>query len=183
MPPTGETVIVTALRSGNVRRAVELMLDIYQDEVFGYCVRLCGIREALRVYQQVLSAAFEGLPAHEERITIRAWLFRLARAAILRHQRATPALFPNAQAPTHAPVAGPEDAPGVQLRDEAIEAWQALLDPSSLEILQLALWQGLHPSEVAFVVGRCEVEVRRKASAGLAALDLEISRQRGGSPS
>jgi len=183
MPPTGEMVIVTALKSGNVRRAVELMLDIYQDEVFAYCARLCGMREALRVYQLVLRAAFDGLPDLKERITIRAWLFRLARAAILQHQRATPSVYPNAHAPSYAPIAGPEDAPGIQLRDDAIERWQAMLDPATIEILQLALWQGLHPSEVARVVGRSEPEVRRKASSGLALLDLEISRQRGGAPS
>ena len=131
----------------------------------------------------MLSAAFEGLPVLQERITIRAWLFRLARQAILHYQRATPASYPSAGSPSYAPIAGPEDAPGIQLRDEAIERWQALLDPASIEILQLALWQGLHPSEVALVVGRSELEVRRKASAGLALLDLEISRQRGGSPS
>jgi DNA-directed RNA polymerase specialized sigma24 family protein len=183
MPPTGETVIVTALRSGNVRRAVELMLDIYQDEVFGYCARLCGIREALRVYQMVLASALDALSTLEERITVRAFLFQIARAAVLHHQRSTPILFPSAHTPSHAPIAGPEDAPGIQLRDEVIERWQILLDPSTIEILQLALWQGLHPAEVALVVGRSELEVRRKASAGLALLDLEISRQRGGSPS
>ncbi len=183
MPPTGETVIVTALRSGNVRRAVELMLDIYQDEVFGYCARLCGLREALQVYQHVLAAALDALPSLQERTTIRAWLFRLAREAILHHQRATPATYPGASAQTYAPIAGPEDAPGIQLRDDAIERWQSLLDPASIEILQLCLWQGLHPGEVALVIGRTELEVRRKASAGLALLDLEISRQRGGSPS
>jgi DNA-directed RNA polymerase specialized sigma24 family protein len=159
------------------------MLDIYQDEVFGYCARLCGLRESLQVYQQVLSAALEGLPVLQERITIRAWFFRLAREAVLRHQRATPATFPNAGAPHHAPISGPDDAPGIQLRDEVLERWQALLDPASIEILQLALWQGLHTSEVALVIGRTEVEVRRKAAAALLLLDLEIARQRGGSPS
>jgi len=40
MHSMSETVIVAALRKGNLRRAVELILDSYQDEVFGYCARL-----------------------------------------------------------------------------------------------------------------------------------------------
>jgi RNA polymerase sigma factor (sigma-70 family) len=182
VPSTSEIVIVTALRSGNVRRAVELLLDIYQDELFGYCARLAGAREAQSVYQAVLIAATEQLAVLEGRTSIRAWLFQLARGAILHYQRGNHHLFPGALADGYAPVAGPDDAPGLRLRDEVVERFLAQADAATTEILQLALWHGLSLGEVALVVGRSEAEVRRKAAAGLAQLDLEISR-RGGAPS
>ena len=57
-----ETVIVAALKRGNLRRAVELILDTYQDEIYGYCASVVGATESGAVYQQVLVTALEELP-------------------------------------------------------------------------------------------------------------------------
>jgi len=176
MSTTTEMAIVTALRTGNPRRAVELMLDVYQEEVLVYCLRLAG-SEAASAYQRVLASAAEKILSVDGQSSVRAWLFRIARGAILELRRRDYLRYPGVLEAGYAPVVGPDDAPGVRLRDEVLEDSLAQLDPAALEVLELSLWHGLLLSEVAYVVGRSEAEVRRLASHGLATVDLEVTRR------
>jgi RNA polymerase sigma factor (sigma-70 family) len=171
-----ETVIFAAIRSGDLRRAVELLLDSYQEEVFSYCVRLAGLREATGVYQRVLTTALEGIGAFNPQMSIRAWIYRIARATLLDHHRAGPEDHPGSREESYVPVIGPADALGLRLEEEATETGFGRLDPPVMEVLQLALWQGLTLAQVADVVGRREEQVRRLACEGLSLLSLEIRR-------
>jgi DNA-directed RNA polymerase specialized sigma24 family protein len=167
MPTTTETVIVAALRSGNLRRAVELLLDTYQEELFSYCARLVGAEQASAVYQRVLALAMENVSSLQETASVRAWLFRIARAIILQFHRASPRAFPRAMSEGYVPVLGPAD------EEERPPSPEIHLDPAVLEVLQLVLWHGLLLFEVAQVVDRSENEVRRLASQGLSRLALQ----------
>jgi DNA-directed RNA polymerase specialized sigma24 family protein len=177
MSTTSETAIVTALRSGDVRRAVELILDVYQDDIFSYCVRLLGPTEALFAYHRVLSTAMEEIFSLSGQASIRAWLFRIARTCVLHFHRRQLQRFSGALEPDYVPSWGPNDAPGLRVADEALDACLVELDPATLEVLQLALWHGLGVAEVAYVVGRRESEARRMATRGLSLLDFEIARR------
>jgi DNA-directed RNA polymerase specialized sigma24 family protein len=168
MPTTTETVIVAALRSGNLRRAVELLLDTYQEELFSYCARLVGGEQASAVYQRVLALAMENVSSLQETASVRAWLYRIARAIILQFHRATPRAFPRAMSDDYVPVLGPAAE-----EEEHPPSPEIYLDPAVLEVLQLVLWHGLLLFEVAQVVDRSENEVRRLASQGLSRLALQ----------
>lgn len=164
-----ESVIVSALRSGHLRRALELILDTYQDDVFGYCARLVGLHDAPRLYHQVMISALEQLTAYPGNISVRAWLYGIARNTILQ--------LGNRDRPDRPGTAELSQVGfGLRLSDEALQTSFAKLDPTIGEILKLSLWHGLLLSEVAYIIGRSELQVRRLAAQGLSYLSLELRR-------
>lgn len=171
-----ETVIVAAIRTGNMRRAVELLLDTYQEELFGYCARLAGLRDSMLTYQRVLAAALDQLAAFDPKVSIRAWLYAIARTVVLQHHRQHLDDHPEAREASYSPVTGPTETFGLRLKDDSLETPLGRLAPTVQEILQLALWQGLTLAEVAHVVGRSLAAVRHLACEGLAQLSLELQR-------
>jgi len=171
-----ETVIVAAIRTGNIRRAVELLLDTYQEELFGYCARLVGLRDSMLTYQRVLAAALEQIAAFDPKISIRAWLYGIARTIVLQHHRQHTDDHPEARGASYVPTSGPPDTLGLRLKDDPLDGAVERLTPAVQEILQLAVWQGLTLEEVAYVVGRTPAGVRRLACEGLAQLSLDVQR-------
>jgi RNA polymerase sigma factor (sigma-70 family) len=174
--PRSETVIVTALRNGHVHRAIELLLGSYQEEVYGYCARLAGVREGTSVYQQVITAAMDNLLTFDLKTSIRAWLYRLARLTVIHHHQHHVQHYPAAMRSDYVPIAGPKTKEGLRVKDEQLETALAQLPPSSLEILQLLLWHNLALTEVAEVISRPLVQVQRLATAGLHQLSVELVR-------
>jgi RNA polymerase sigma factor (sigma-70 family) len=167
-----ESVIFAALSSGNVRRAVELILEAYQDELYGYCACLVGPRRAAELYQRILTIAVEQLRRYDGSCSMRAWLFGFARTMALAviGRKASPLGTPTVEA------ALSEEIPGLRLRDELLEQAFGALPSVAREILELLLWHGLALPEAAHVVGRAEGQVRRLASEGLFALAVGLRR-------
>ena len=148
--------IVTAIRSGDMRRAFELLIIGCQEGIYSYCVRLTRHGDALTVYSQVLKAAATELRRLD--LLPRAWLYSIAREVIVHYhgrQRVDGALGEG-----YAPIGAPDAAPNE-------EDPLAALDPLPREILQLALWQGLKLREVAYVLRRPLADVRHEAARGL----------------
>jgi RNA polymerase sigma factor (sigma-70 family) len=173
-----ESVIVAALRSGNVRRAMELLLDAYQDEVYGYCACLVGPKGATDLYHRVLAAAIEQLNGFEGSTSMRAWLFGLARTtavAIFGQTRSVVSTMGDGLAV----ASRAEEIPGLRLRDELLEEVFGALPLETREILELVLWHGLHLAEVAHVVGRTSARVQRLATEGLFSLAVGLRRSAG----
>jgi RNA polymerase sigma factor (sigma-70 family) len=184
MSALSETFIVAALRRGNLRRAAELLLETYEEEVFRYCARLTGMAEAIPIYQRVLEQCMASLASFDNRTSIRAWLFRLARHLTLERHRQTPCDHPDAAPALTFSAPGSPSTRSVDL-EPAVRPLDLLfsnLPLPAVEILQLALWHGLSISEISYVVGREESRVRRLASEGLSTLDIELQR-RSGTPS
>jgi hypothetical protein len=138
----GESSILAALRDGNHRRAVELMLDSYQDAVYAYCVDRVGLYYGSLVYRRVLALAVTDIVGLDSAVSVRAWLFAKTRQLIERD--------------------GLPRVPGTSELE--------LLEPQHQEILKLLLWHDLHPKEVAFVLGRSEWEIRQQAGESLTVL-------------
>jgi RNA polymerase sigma factor (sigma-70 family) len=171
-----ETVIVAAIRTGNIRRAVELLLDTYQEELFGYCTRLVGLRDSMITYQRVLATALEQIASFDPKISIRAWLYGIARSIVLQHHRQHTDDHPEARGASYVPTSGPPETLGLRLKDDFLDGALARLPPPVQEILQLAVWHSLTLAEVGYVVGQTPAGVRRLACEGLAQLSLEVQR-------
>lgn len=160
--------IVAALRGGNLRRALELLFDTYQEELYAYCASLVGPSAALSVYDRVLAAAVDGLQGVPEQSSLRAWLYQLARHAVThQHQQQR---REGALADDYAPVDGPDALVGA---GPSQQLQLAALPANVREILQLALWQGLRLHDVATILQRPLPEVRRLAARGLGRLAAE----------
>jgi len=175
-----ETVIVAALRRGNFRRAIELILDTYQDEVFGYCAGLVGGGHSSGVYQQVLTVALDELPTFNGVVSIRAWLYGIARRVVIRHQQDAQRDFsepvPRASAPAPAFPGEIEEIRGLRPTDLELDTCLNQVAPAIREILQLTLWHGLLLAEVAHITARSLPEVRRMAAEGLSSLSGALQR-------
>ena len=139
MQAYGESSILAALRSGNLRRAVELMLDSYQDAVYAYCVERVGLGRGSQVYRRVLALAVVDIAALDQATSVRAWLFSRARRLI---EKESP----------------PRSSAGSEFE---------LLDLHRAEILKLLLWHDLRPTEVAFVLAKSEWHIRQQAAEAL----------------
>ena len=170
--PSSENVIVTALRRGQVRRAVGMLVDSYNDDLYCYCASLLGTASGARVYQQALAAAIGNLGSYQGQASLRAWLFAIARGATLEHQWRHPALYPEAREQGYCPLPDQRRAADERQPRAAETVDLSQFPPATQEILQLRLWHGLHLREVAFVIGRPVGEVRHQASEALALLAL-----------
>ena len=175
-----ETVIVAALRRGNFRRAIELILDTYQDEVFGYCAGLVGGGHSSGVYQQVLTVALDELPTFSGVVSIRAWLYGIARRVVIRHQQDARRDFSDGQRTSEDPAPvfprETEEIPGLRPTDVELDTCLEQVAPAIREILQLTLWHGLLLAEVAHITSRPLAEVRRMAADGLSSLSGALQR-------
>ncbi len=168
---SNDNIIVSALRKGQVRRAVSLLLDSFNDELFAYCATMLDDSAVATVYQRALMVAIGNLAAFDGQTTLRAWLFSTARRAIMDHQWESPSIYPGAREDGYCPLPPPgEVAPG----DESGNEPMIMLPQADRELLQLRFWHGLRLREVAFVVGRPVAEVRRSASEALILLSTNL---------
>lgn len=173
-----EGTIIAALRCGDVKRAVELLLEAYQDEVYAYCARLVGPAQAVRVYHRVLAAAIDDLPARDGTTSLRAWLFGIARRTVTHQHRVAQ---PGAQAldPSYIPVSLTELRGACPVRESDVDRAMAELSAEVREVLQLVLWHGLTLAEVARVTERTEAQTRFLLGEGVGHVAMRCHRQAG----
>jgi DNA-directed RNA polymerase specialized sigma24 family protein len=158
-----EKLIIAALRSGNLRRAVEMLFETYQDDLYAYCVRRVGTSEALGVYHRVLESAISDLSLRDATASLRAWLFGVARKTIAEQKRGR---RPTLQCDVSA---------------SELEHAMAALPSRTREVLQLTIWHGLTLSEVATITGLPLAEVRELAGDGIGTVAMRFA-QPGGKP-
>src|SRR5882724_8964670 len=79
--------LVALTRRGN-EAAFESLVARYQARLLAFCRHMLGSREdAEDVLQEVFAAAFNAVLADEREITVRPWLYRIARNRSLNHLR------------------------------------------------------------------------------------------------
>lgn len=75
-----EHACLAALRSGDVREAVGVLMDLYGRSIYGYCRHLVGDVELARdVLQTTFLQAQQDLPRFAGRSSLKAWLYGIAR--------------------------------------------------------------------------------------------------------
>jgi RNA polymerase sigma-70 factor (ECF subfamily) len=125
--------------------------------------RLPTDEEAADLTQQVFLKAFEALPTYQRRgIPFVAWLFRIARNALIDAQRRQRPVVPWQMIPeAEHPAASQHDALS------HFDALIAPLDDSQREMLVLRFVVGLPTREIAAVVGKTDGAVRMQISRSL----------------
>jgi RNA polymerase sigma-70 factor (ECF subfamily) len=142
------------------------LYERYARQVFWYALSRTGSEEdAADLTQHVFLRAYEALPQYQERGTVGAWLFRIARNAATDTYRRRGRDLPwshvdetvlRFQGP------GPEE---VAIEREALNELRLLvaqLDPEKQELLALRMAARLTTPEIAAVMGKSEAAVKKQ---------------------
>ena len=79
--------LVTMIRRGN-QNAFEALVSRYQGRLLGFCRNMLRSNEdAEDVLQEVIASAYTAMLADEREITVRPWLYKIARNRSLNHMR------------------------------------------------------------------------------------------------
>jgi len=163
--PDDDAALVRAARRD--RAAFAPLYDRYADRVYAYLrLHVAQQEDAADLLQQVFLHALDGLPRYRGDGThVVAWLFRIARNAVIdarRRQRLTLSwdAIPDALHPI-----GEHDPEAEVLRQEAHSRVRALvdaLDEEAREVLVLRFTGRLSIADIALVIGKSEAATQKK---------------------
>jgi RNA polymerase sigma-70 factor (ECF subfamily) len=164
-----------AVRAGKGEPAAfGVLYDRYVDAVYRYVFyRVRNDADAEDLTSEVFMRAMRAIPRYEPRQAFLAWLYRIARNAVIdRARRArTQVSFEDALAHPNADKVVEPDAALLALSDSAVvrEA-MARLTPLQQEVIVLRYMEGFSTAEIAVLVGKREGTVRGIQFRALAAL-------------
>lgn len=151
--------------------------DIYQRhvaQIYSYLRVRVGEDEAADLTHQVFVRALDALPRYRDRgVPITAWLFRIARNAVMdTHRRRKGTITWDRLPEAMQPATGDDLADGMIQRERVERLRQLLTDltPEKQELLTLRFAGGLTVREIAGILGRSEGAVKMELRRTLHAL-------------
>jgi RNA polymerase sigma-70 factor, ECF subfamily len=167
-----EAMLVTAAQADPA--AFDALYRRYLTRVYHYMrAHPANDDDAADLAQQVFLQALSALPEYRPRAPFAAWLFRIARHAVIdAHRRRRGAITLDALPDTLLATAA-QDLEAAALRREALErlgVFVAELDPHKRELLALRFAAQLSSSEIAAVVGKRPEAVKKLLTRTLHAL-------------
>jgi RNA polymerase sigma-70 factor (ECF subfamily) len=169
--------LVVRARGGDVE-AVGALYDHYAERVFRFVlVRLSRRQDAEDVSQRVFLQMIQALPRYQSRGTpFGAWLFRIARNAVIDHQRTHHAHEPlEAVSDTASGQRGPEQMAITSSEMDRVADALAQLTDEQREVITLRFFAELSPGEIAAMLGRRQGAIRATQFRALQALRQQLS--------
>lgn len=155
-----------ALSAGDDKRAIEILWELHNDDVFRYCRRVLGnAAEAADVTQKVFVNAIMSLDRLRSVDDPRRWLIGIARHRCLDHARSARRDPELVDATTLCEIAGAcfiaepttgEDPRTMKLLGECLER----LDASDRTLIELRFYEGLPFKEIARRLGKTPAALR-----------------------
>ncbi len=152
--------LAVAVRAGE-DGALERLICLYQDGLYGYALRLLGNEfDAQEAVQDALLRAWHALVSRYDEarcrsLALRPWLFRIARNAALNRRRAR-----NREMPAD-PAADPPAPDNRNVdRNSLLEPALASLTGSERELIALRYFEEMQYPEIATVLGKTDAAVR-----------------------
>jgi len=151
------------------------LYERYLGRVYAYIrVRTATDEDAADVTQQVFLQALRALPRYRDgSAPFAAWLFRIARNAVIDHQRRTRPSISWDALPVAPQIVDDRDVEASVLRRERLDRIRALLgrlDRDKRELLALRFAAGLTIAEIAAVIGKSEAATKKSLYRTLQAL-------------
>jgi RNA polymerase sigma-70 factor (ECF subfamily) len=145
-----ETALIASAKLD--RAAFGLLYDRYLDDVYGYCYRQLGGREAAEdATQLIFTKAFAGIGRYDHR-SFRGWLFTIAHNVVVDAQRARrPYQEIDAAAEIEDPAPSPEELAVAGDESRRIRALLVRLSPQQRAVVELRLG-ALTDREIAAVL-------------------------------
>ena len=169
--------LVARARAGD-RQAFGELYDRYAERVFRFALaRLPEPADAEDLVQRVFLKAIEALPRYEERgLPFGAWLFRIARNALIDRDRVRRPTLPLDDAAQAHAAEHEQPARAVELsaEQERVRAALAALTAEQRDVLVYRYFAGLTPSEIAALMGKREGSVRSLQFRALAAMKRRL---------
>lgn len=170
------TAVVEQARSGDAE-AFGRIFDHYHVAVYRYVVSRVGRPvDAEDLTQTIFVKALEALPRYEPRgIPFGGWLFRLARNAVIDHQRTRREHGDLDSLAERTDEAEPPEVVVATRQDlEAVGAALATLTPEQREAIELRFFAGLSAREAAAAMGKQEGTVRGLQFRAIGALRRQL---------
>ena len=147
-----DAALLAAAREGD-RRAIDELLERYEERIYRFGLRMCGDEESAReVLQETLIAAFRNLPGFRGEASLSTWLYQIARSFCIKERRGARPTTPLDVGLVDA-APSPDDQAHARQIGEALSAAIAALPAEQREVLVLRDVEGLSAEEAATVVG------------------------------
>jgi len=168
--------LVERARAGD-RQAFGELYDRYAERVYRFALaRLDEPADAEDMLQRTFLKAIEALPRYEERgLPFGAWLFRIARNALIDRNRVRRVTLPLDDAAHHADEADhPARLVELSADQERVRAALSALTAEQRDVLVYRFFAGLSMSEIAALMGKREGSVRSLKSRALASMKRRL---------
>ena len=158
-----DAVLATRASRGDVA-AFGLLYDRHVEAVYRYVYyRVRDDAEAEDLTSDVFMRALKAIPRYEPRQAVLAWLYRIARNAVIDRARRASRQVPFEDALKHPEadtVVEPDDELLVRSENTALRAALSQLTPLQQEVVVLRFLEGFTTREIAKIVGKREGTVR-----------------------
>jgi RNA polymerase sigma-70 factor (ECF subfamily) len=158
--------------------AVGALYDRYADRLYRFArFRMPDPRDAEDLVQRVFLKMIEALPRYQSRGTpFGAWLFRIARNAVIDQHRTRRVNEPLEAAGHHATtIRGPEDLAVTATELDALASALRQLTDTQREVIAYRFFAGLSPREIGKVMGKREGSIRTLQFRALHTLRRQLS--------
>lgn len=156
------------------QQAFALLYDAYVDSIYRFIyIRVEDQQTAEDISSNVFLKAWEKLGSYQQRgLPFRAWLFRIARNAVIDHYRTRKEVAPLEAAANATDRRGPSLAEGVAVKLEVDHVLRLMeqLTEDQRNVLTLKLVHGFDTEEVAKTLGKRQGAVRALQMRGLQTL-------------
>jgi RNA polymerase sigma-70 factor (ECF subfamily) len=172
--PVSDDLVLDLIAQGAYRSALEVLVRGYQHLIVRYCTAMLGVAaQGEEVAQEVFLGAYATMPRFRQEATLRTWLWAIARKQCLKALRdrgrrrriEADRQHAIASGAHRAPPDPPEEDPAV-LQQRVRQSLDRLV-PEERSVLVLRYDTGLPLLEIAHILGRSEVSVRRQLARAL----------------
>jgi RNA polymerase sigma-70 factor (ECF subfamily) len=158
------------------------LYDAYAERLYRFVrFRVRDPFDAEDVVQRIFLKVIEALPRYEARGTpFAAWLFRLARNAVIDHVRAQRPVEPlGPMSERVAALRDPEQVALARLEMDEVAVALATLTTEQRDVIAYRFFAGLTPAEIGQIMGKREGSIRALQFRALAALRAQLPADEG----
>jgi len=144
-----------------VRRFDELFAA-YCADIVAYCRWRAGSADAQDAASEVFLTAWRRLDALPEGDAARVWLYATARRVIANQRRSSRRRLALVERLAQQAASAPRETEPLDREESVVHDALARLEPRDREVLLLAEWEGLSPTQIAAVTGCLAVTARAR---------------------